>query len=76
MAVLFAMDGLPTECEPQEIAPIADLAAAGFAATPSVRTFVIGVFGPQDTDAPELEFDCASWRNRERVHRPRFAELD
>lgn len=52
VAVLFATDGLPTQCEPQEIAPIADLAAAGVAATPSVRTFVIGVFGPLDVEAP------------------------
>jgi hypothetical protein len=52
VAVLFATDGLPTQCEPQAIAPIADLAAAGLAASPSVRTFVIGVFGPLDVDAP------------------------
>jgi len=44
----LATDGLPTECTPTDIDPVAAIAAAGLAATPSIETFVIGVFGPDD----------------------------
>jgi hypothetical protein len=53
VVAVLATDGLPTRCEPLEIADISGVAAAAVAATPSVRTFVIGVFGPEDTGAPE-----------------------
>lgn len=43
VAVVFASDGVPTECAPQDIAQIADIAAAALAASPSVRTYVIGI---------------------------------
>ena len=40
---VLATDGLPEECNPSDIPGIAQIAADGFAATPSVITFVIGV---------------------------------
>ena len=51
---VLATDGLPTECTPTDIDPVSAIAAAGLAATPSIETFVIGVFGPDDVaqDAP------------------------
>jgi hypothetical protein len=51
VVAVLATDGLPTRCEPLEIADIGGIAAAAVTGTPSVRTFVIGVFGPDDTDA-------------------------
>jgi len=58
VAVVLATDGLPSECiadpsgDPGGIRGVAAAAAAGFADTPSVRTFVIGVFAAEETDAP------------------------
>lgn len=40
---VLATDGDPTECDPQDIGPIGNIAAAGAAGTPKVLTFVIGV---------------------------------
>ncbi len=51
---VLATDGLPTECTPANgdpIDPVSATAAAGLAATPSIETFVIGVFGPDDVTA-------------------------
>ncbi|MET0790230.1 MAG: VWA domain-containing protein [Polyangiaceae bacterium] len=45
---VLATDGIPTRCEPTDIDPVAAIAKAGAAATPSISTFVIGVFGPSD----------------------------
>jgi hypothetical protein len=52
VVAVLATDGLPTRCEPLEIADISGVASAAVAGSPSVRTFVIGVFGPEDTGAP------------------------
>lgn len=52
VVAVLATDGLPTLCDPVAIADVAALAAAGRRLTPAVSTFVIGVFGPADTDAP------------------------
>ena len=54
VVVLLATDGLPTECTPTDIDQVSAIAARGVAATPSIDTFVIGVFGPADValDAP------------------------
>jgi hypothetical protein len=52
VVAVLATDGLPTLCDPVEIDEVAALAAAGRGLTPAVSTFVIGVFGPDDTDAP------------------------
>src|SRR5262249_53744154 len=46
VAVLLATDGFPTECDPVDIAGVANIAAAGLRATPSISTYVIGVFAP------------------------------
>jgi hypothetical protein len=52
VAVLLATDGFPTECTPDDIPGVANIAAQAVAGTPSVSTYVIGVFAPADvTDA-------------------------
>lgn len=43
VAVVLATDGVPTECSPQDINAIADVAAAAAGASPQVLTFVIGI---------------------------------
>jgi hypothetical protein len=45
---VLATDGFPTECVPSDIAGVAQIAAGGVAASPSVRTFVIGVFNSDE----------------------------
>ena len=56
--VVLATDGFPTECLPtstqslaQAVAATAKVAATGFGATPSILTYVIGVFSPTETGA-------------------------
>jgi hypothetical protein len=58
VVVVFATDGLPTECGPtdaegypdiEQIAAIAKAAAEG---TPAIRTFVVGIFNAAETEAP------------------------
>ncbi|HEX4475172.1 MAG TPA: hypothetical protein VH142_08855 [Polyangiaceae bacterium] len=51
VVAVLATDGLPTECTPTDIGPVSAFATAGVNGTPSVPTFVIGVFGPDDTDS-------------------------
>jgi hypothetical protein len=51
VAVVLATDGLPTSCNPTQINQIAQLAASAYAGTPSVVTFVIGVFAGNDNTA-------------------------
>jgi hypothetical protein len=54
VAVLLATDGLPTECiaddttDPSGIDGVVAVAKAGVSATPSIQTFVIGVFSQAD----------------------------
>jgi hypothetical protein len=48
VVTVLATDGFPTECAPQDIADIAQIAEDGNAGEQPVRTFVIGVFGQQD----------------------------
>ncbi len=43
--IVFATDGEPTGCSTNSVAGTADLAAAAATASPSVKTFVIGVGG-------------------------------
>ena len=52
VVAVLATDGVPTLCDPVDIDKVAALAAAGRQLTPAVSTFVIGVFGPDDPDAP------------------------
>jgi len=58
--VVLATDGLPTDCVPpgvttveQAVLAVANIAADGLAGTPSIRTYVIGVFAPEETIALE-----------------------
>ena len=53
VVAVLATDGLPTECTPLEIADVSRIAATGLAGTPSIPTYVIGVFAPQDTESPQ-----------------------
>jgi hypothetical protein len=53
VVTVLATDGLPTQCEPLEIPDVAALARSAAGATPSIPTFVIGVIGPEEPDAPE-----------------------
>jgi hypothetical protein len=48
VVAVLATDGFPTACTPLETADIAAVAGNASSATPSVRTFVIGVFGDED----------------------------
>lgn len=54
VAVLLATDGLPTECiadttnDPSGINGVVAIAKAGVGGTPSIQTFVIGVFSQAD----------------------------
>ena len=50
-AVVLATDGLPTSCQPREIGAVAAIAARAHAETPSISTFVIGVFGAMEQAA-------------------------
>lgn len=51
VVTVLATDGFPTECSPTDIPTIAGLAQAGVNGTPSIPTFVIGVFSPNDAGA-------------------------
>ncbi|HEY3665110.1 MAG TPA: vWA domain-containing protein, partial [Polyangiaceae bacterium] len=48
---LMITDGLPSQCGPTAIADVSKIASDGLAATPSIQTFVVGVFGTQDIGA-------------------------
>ncbi len=48
VVVLLATDGLPTRCTPTNINQVAGIAQAGFAGTPQVLTFVLGIFSPAE----------------------------
>jgi hypothetical protein len=54
---VLATDGLPTDCVTndiqtvdQAVTAVAAIAATGFASSPSIATYVIGVFAPDDPD--------------------------
>ena len=51
VVAVLATDGMPTECDPQDIDSIAELAKDGNAGATGVQTFVIGVFSPSDSGA-------------------------
>ncbi|MEP7052346.1 MAG: vWA domain-containing protein [Pseudomonadota bacterium] len=51
VVAVLATDGLPTSCTPTDIDGVAALAKAGVQASPSINTFVIGVFGRDDVQA-------------------------
>lgn len=41
--VVLATDGMPTSCVPDDVPKIAEIAAGAYEASPSVKTFVIGI---------------------------------
>jgi hypothetical protein len=52
---VLATDGEPTECDPQDQAGVAAIAAAALAGTPSIKTFAIGTFASADIPSgPDL----------------------
>jgi hypothetical protein len=57
VVLVLATDGLPTRCAPVDIPGIASLAQGGVSGTPSIKTFVIGVFADSEkaTSAPNLD---------------------
>src|SRR5450432_2889635 len=68
VVTVLATDGIPTECIPANVtdeagavAAVGTIAAMGVAATPSIDTFVIGVFGQADVaqNAPSYLNDIA-----------------
>ncbi|MCL2450146.1 MAG: hypothetical protein FWD17_14460 [Polyangiaceae bacterium] len=58
VVAVLATDGQPDECTPTDTAGIAQIAAAGLAGTPSIKTFAIGVFSPNDTAAGTQVLDA------------------
>ena len=57
-AVVLATDGFPTECTPVDIPGVAALASTAAAGTPSVSTFVIGVFAPAEQADARTNLDA------------------
>ena len=57
VVVVLATDGLPTECSPQDIPSIAAIASTAAASTPPIRTFVIGVFAPEEAANAQSNLD-------------------
>lgn len=55
--VVLATDGFPTACDPLEPQAIASYAQAAAQGDPSVLTFVIGVFSPEEATAAEQNLD-------------------
>ena len=53
---LLATDGLPTECD-TNMAIISGIASAALAASPAVKTFVIGVFSANETATAQPNLD-------------------
>jgi von Willebrand factor type A domain-containing protein len=53
VVAVLATDGLPTECDPTEIRAVSSIAAVARRGPPPVRTFVIGVFLPGDTESKD-----------------------
>ena len=51
VAVVLATDGLPTSCDPKDIAGVSALARQAYGESPSIRTFVIGVFASNELSA-------------------------
>jgi hypothetical protein len=58
VVVVLATDGLPSECTPDDTAGVASIAATGLSATPSISTFVIGVFAPTEAATAQTTLDA------------------
>ena len=57
VVVLLATDGLPSECEPTDIAGVAAIAATAQAGSPAISTYVIGVFAPAEMASAQANLD-------------------
>jgi Mg-chelatase subunit ChlD len=57
VVVVLATDGIPDECTPTAINGIAQIAAWGRGSTPSIKTFTVGVFTPQDVSSGTAALD-------------------
>jgi hypothetical protein len=64
VVAVLATDGFPTQCLPADatsqgdvISDVADRATAGLVASPSIKTFVIGVFTPDEASIAQLSLD-------------------
>ncbi len=55
---MLATDGFPTECAPTAIPSIAALATTAARGTPSIATFVIGVFSPAEQLGAQSNLDA------------------
>lgn len=53
VVTVLATDGMPTECNPTSADGIAEIAAEGLSGSPSISTFVIGVFNGNDDGAQD-----------------------
>jgi hypothetical protein len=51
VVAVLATDGDANECAPTNIDSIAEFAALGLGGNPSIRTFVLGIFGPGEEQA-------------------------
>jgi hypothetical protein len=58
VVLVLATDGFPTRCAPLDIPGIASLANAGVTGTPSIKTFVIGVFKDADKTQATTNLDA------------------
>lgn len=57
VVAVLATDGFPTICDPIEIADISDIAQAGVDGSPSVETYVIGVFAAAEAQEAQSNLD-------------------
>jgi hypothetical protein len=53
VVAVLATDGQPTECTPTDIPSVSKIASDAVLGTPSIKTFVIGVFAPGDPTAQQ-----------------------
>jgi hypothetical protein len=57
VVAVLATDGLPTVCDPVEIADVSEMARAGVEGTPQVETYVIGVFSDAEAQTAEANLN-------------------
>jgi len=57
VVTLLATDGFPTQCAPVDFPSIATIAKTALEATPSISTYVIGVFPPGVTNMAQQNLD-------------------
>jgi len=58
VVVVFATDGLPTRCLPLDTASIANIAKDGVNGTPSIKTYVLGVFADSEKATAQANLDA------------------